>query len=97
MRSPKSLAAANPFHKKKIAEKMIQWDEKSLFKLGQVTRNEITTSNESRKQEGSKPISSIVETLQRFFQKKLGSGSPKKVSPIAKYSGITTPKAAGLN
>jgi len=67
MRSPKSLASANPFHKKKISERMINWDKKSLFKLGQVTKGEVPSTTDTPKQEGTKPISSIVETLQRFF------------------------------
>lgn len=67
MRSPKSLSSGNPFHKKKISERMINWDEKSLYKLGQVTKGEVQSTNDTPKQEGAKPISSIVETLQRFF------------------------------
>jgi hypothetical protein len=68
MRLPKSMGSQNPFQKKKtLNEKMIEWDKKSLFKLGQITKDETQVVEKKVEKVEEKPISQIAESLRKYF------------------------------
>ena len=46
---------------------MIEWDKKSLFRLGQITKDETQVVEKKVEKVEEKPISQIAESLRKYF------------------------------